>query len=480
MLKYKFTPLRQYINMFNKIFQKYNTENYRQILLVTSLLIVSKAFGLIRQSLLGGNYLDSDLRYSDMFFNAQKIQDTLIAILIMGTIISTLSPSGAKILAVKGEEGFSKYIKINFWIFLALYLIISILCAIFVEDILKLTMFKAYTTYVNAGLKDTFVDSARVLCFGVVFFAINTLFQTYLNLKNSFFWNNLSGIITNIVLIIALIISPQNFVLPVSIGLVISFALVSIMQYLACKKNGLGNNLFKLSTLKSDIKEYRNYIIEDFKQIIPKFFLIPVTTLTSLLISAKGAEGNATFYETATIIQGIFLTIIGAVGMVILPKLSHSLANENPKQFYDKVNNYLTKLMPITVVGSVLTIIFAQPMLYIILALGRLIKRGSININFGEQEYLTIHLTQILALSIIFLAINEILIKYFLVKNQVKRLLFINTFCLVLVYLLTVLILNTTQYIPAFAITISFTITTAIQSLIYYILIYFDNKVKSN
>lgn len=466
--------------MFNKLIQKFNSESYRQILLVTSLLIVSKGFGLIRQSLLGGAYLDSDLKYSDIFFNAQKIQDTLIAILIMGTIISTLSPTGAKVLTAKGEEGFSRYIKVNFWIFMILYLTISVICAIFVEDILKLTMFKAYTSSLEAGLKDTFVDSARVLCFGVVFFAINTLFQTYLNLKNSFFWNNLSGIITNIVLIIALLISPRNFVLPVSIGLVLSFVLVSIIQYLACKKNGIGNDLFNLTTLKDDILEYKEYIIQDFKQIIPKFFLIPVATLTSLLISAKGADGSATFYETASIIQGIFLTTIGAVGMVILPKLSHALANDDPKAFYNKVNNYLTKLMPITVIGSVLTIIFAQPVLYIILAIGRLIKKSNLIVNFGEQEYLTVHLTQILALSIIFLAINEILIKYFLVKNQVKRLLLINTASLILVYLLTIFISSNTQLTPAFAITISFTITTAIQSLTYYIFIYFDNKVKSN
>jgi putative peptidoglycan lipid II flippase len=460
--------------MINFIKQKLKSESYRQILLVTSLLIISRFFGFIRQAIIGSSYIGDTSVYSDMFINAQKIQDILIAVLIMGTILSTLTPTGAKILAQDGEAKFNRYIRFNFWIFLSIYFFIALFVSIFIEDLLRISFSKFYTEYQQLGLLQTYVDSARVLSFGVVFFAANTLFQTYLNLKNSFFWNNLAGIITNIFIIFALLTSPKNFVFQVSCALVLSFAIVSLVQLYASFKTGLKLDFFKLHELKSDYKEFKKYFEQDIKNIIPKFFIVPLTLIASFLISAWGSTKLPTFYENSSIIQGIFLTIISAVGMVILPKLSLALHQDSNKVFVNKINIYLRKFIPLTIVGSILTAVLAKYLLLFVLSTKNF-RRGVWKfIDYTDNEVLQVHIIQILAISIVFLAINEILIKYFLVKNKVFDLLKINTFSIVFLILIATYLNTVARLDTGIAISIAFTAATAFQSMMYYSSIFFD------
>jgi peptidoglycan biosynthesis protein MviN/MurJ (putative lipid II flippase) len=466
--------------MLNFIKQKLKSENYRQVLLVTSLLIVSRFFGLIRQSIIGSSYITNGTIYSDMFINAQKIQDTLIALLIMGTLLSTFTPRGAKILAVEGEDTFNRYTRFNFWIFMVIYLFIAICAAIFIEDILRLSFPRFYNEYSSLGLLNSYVDSARVLCFGVVFFAANTLFQTYLNLKNSFLWNNLTGIVSNVFIIITLIISPKNFVFPVSCALVLSFFIGTIIHYFASLKMGLGWSFMNISAIRKDYNEFKGILFEDIKIIIPKIFILPLATVTSLLISLLGDNGDPTFYDNASNIQGIFLTVIGAVGMVILPKLSHSLHNEPYQVFLNKINIYIRKLLPLTIIGAILTALLARYLLIFILSASN-IKRGVFSfIELKEVDYIQVYLIQILSIAIVFLAINEILIKYFLVKNQIYKLLTINTVAILVLIIISYSLINFNGLFSSVAISIGLTVATAVQSILYYTSIYFDkNKVNS-
>jgi peptidoglycan biosynthesis protein MviN/MurJ (putative lipid II flippase) len=466
--------------MFEKIKQKLQNESYKQILLVTSLMIISRFFGFIRQSLIASSYIsDGSTLYSDMFINAQKIQDTLISFLVMGTLISTLSPRGAKILAKEGEKKFNDYTRFTFWIFMGFYMIIAILCAIFVEDILKVTFGKFYLETATKGVLNTFVDSSRVLCFGVVFFAANTLLQTYLNLKNSFFWNNLSGIITNIFIIFAILNSPKNFVLPVSIALVLSFIIGVFVHLYASGRVGLKWNFFNIEQVFKQFHEFKNYLKEDIIILLPKILIVPVVSIASLIVSYLGGQGQPTYFETSSMIQGIFLTLIGAFGMVILPKLSHSLHIDGSDVFIEKINNYLRKFVPITFLGSVFTALLAPFLLTIVLSAGT-IKKGNFSfVKFGDVENLQVRLIQILAAGIVFLAINEILIKYFLVKNLVKKLFIINTISIILLISLVYYIRHTFNLESSIAVAIALTLTTVFQSFMYYIFIIFDkNEVK--
>lgn len=462
--------------MINFIKQKLKTESYRQILLVTSLLIISKFFGLIRTAIIGSLYIGDSAIYSDIFINAQKIQDILIGILIMGTLLSTLTPTGTKILTKDGEGEFNRYIRYNFWVFISMFLVISIIISIFIEDILKISLRDSYIKYAELGLSNTFVDSARVLCFGVVFFAANTLFQTYLNIKNSFFWNNLTGIISNLFIIGTLIVSPKNFVFPVSLALILSFIVSMMVHYYAANRMGLNWSFFDLSQVKKDHKKFKTYFVQDFKNIIPKFFIIQLTFVATYFVSLSKVTGYPTFYENASNIQGIFLTIIGAVGMVILPKLSLIFHKLSPEAFIKQINHYIIKLLPVTVVGSILTALLAKYLLIFVLSVSNF-KRGIWRfIEVNSSEVLQIQIIQILAISIIFLTINEVLVKYFLIQNKVKKLLLINTSSIIL---FIILVNNLGTIIKAeyiLIVSISYVIVTCLQSLIYYTSMIMDTK----
>ena len=465
----------------NKIKEKLQNKSFKQILLVTILLVGSRIFGFFRQALIGSSYVDnSTIKYSDVFLNTQKIQDALIAILIMGTFISTLTPSGALIIDKEGDVKFDKYIQ---WYIITISLVfglISLFCYVFIENILMTIQKGFYIEYQRLGILDLYVNSARIMCFGFVFFAINTVLQIYLNLKDSFFWNNLSGVVTNIILIIALLISDKNFVLPLTIAILISFIVNMFIHLYGAYKVGFR---WRFNSINDYVNYYglnKDQINNDLKRLVPRIFLIPLSTVAAILVSTKQYDLFPTFYETASTIQGIFLTVISAVGMVLLPKLSIFNNSDSPQVFIERINTYIKKFLPLAILGTIGTFIFARFLLLLVISSGNF-KKGIFKfVNTDSNFELQVLMIQVLSFSILFIAINEILIKYYLVKNKIKQLLIYNT--LSILVFVTVVFIGERFYKFNFALNIAFvfSLSTALLTALYYIGIHFDKKKISN
>jgi peptidoglycan biosynthesis protein MviN/MurJ (putative lipid II flippase) len=462
--------------MFDYIKQKFKSESYRQILLVTSLLIISRFFGLIRTAIIGSSYIGESAIYSDIFINSQLIQDLLISVLIMGTLISTITPNGTKLLVENGEDYFNRYIRFNFWIIVFIFTIISTIVCISIDPILKYFLTEKYTQYSELGLLNTFVDSSRVLAFGVVFFAANTLLQVYLNIKNSFFWNNLTGIITNIFIIVTILNSPKNFVLPVALSLIASFIFSMFVHLFGAFQKGLNWDFFNLHLLIKDYIEFKKIFVEDLKIIIPKFFLIPLSLVAVYFVSRSKIIGHSTYYDNALNIQGVFLTIIMAIGMVILPKLSLVAYKETNAKFVKIIFNYIFKLAPLAFIGTLITFVFSKYILILVLSVSNFKKGNWSFINYSETEELQVNLIRIVSFGIIFLTLNEILIKYFLIKNQVKKLLAINTFTIAIFICLIFILNKVTSIEYILIVAYSYVAALGLQSTSYLLSIKFNSK----
>ncbi len=463
--------------MFKKIKSKLNSRSYYQIIIVTSLLIASRFFGFFRQALIGSAYIEyTQIKYSDVFLNAQKIQDVLIAILIMGTFISTITPTGAKIIHDKGEDKFKEYIQIYLIVTGFLFFIISVFCFVFIENILMLTQNSFYNSYSQAGVLDIYLNSAKILCFGVVIFALNTIMQIYLNLKESFIWNNISGIVTNIVLIAVLLLNPGNFVFPLSVALIVSFGINMVIHMIGCYKLGLRFTLNTPQKFLVAFEENKKQLIVDFKHLAPRIFIVPLAIIASFMISYIGGNLRPTFFETATIIQGIFLTLVGAVGMVILPKLSQFSNTDSTKLFIERINTYALKFIPIALIGSIVTFFASKFLLLFVMSANNFRKGNFSFVVVDDNINLQVQMIQILAISILFLGINEILIKYYLIKNKIIKLLIINTICIVVLVLGILISVNNTSYDLGIIVSFFFTAATTLQTILYYIGIAFDKN----
>jgi peptidoglycan biosynthesis protein MviN/MurJ (putative lipid II flippase) len=467
--------------MFNKLKEKLSTKSYQQILVITVLLVLSRFFGFFRQALIGSAYIeDTAVKYSDVFLNAQKVQDVLIAILIMGTFITTLTPTGAKLLHDKNEQKFSEYIQLYLILTIIIFFVISTVCFLFIDDILRIFQNSFYNEYKTAGVLELYLNSAKVLCFGVGIFAVNTILQIYLNLKNSFIWNNLSGIVTNFVLIVVLLFNPGNFVFQLSVAIIVSFGINTLLHLIGSYKVGLRLTINSFAKLKSAFVEFKQILIDDLINLIPRMAIVPLAIVASVLISYVGGDLRPTFYETSTIIQGIFLTLVGAVGMVILPKLSQFNTTDSKSLFIERINSYALKFIPIALIGSLLTFVGARFLLLIILSANNF-KKGNFNFVVQDSSFnLQVNMIHILAVSIVFLGINEILIKYYLIKNKIKKLLIFNTICMVILISGVLYTVKYFNYDLGLVVCFYFTLCTAIQTLLFYLGITFDKNQRTN
>ncbi|MGL4757785.1 MAG: lipid II flippase MurJ [Patescibacteria group bacterium] len=467
--------------MINKLKTIFTNKSYFNILLISSLLIISKGFGFIRTALIGSSYIENTkISYSDVFLNAQKIQDILISILIMGTFISTLIPSGSKILKEKNVEYLDKYIQWYLITVTSFFFLLSVVCALFVGPILQKFQPGPYNSYLTSEIFENYIFAARLMCFGFIFFAINTILLVYLNLRNSFFWNNLSGIVTNIVLIVVLLNFKPDFVIPLSFAVLGSIALNTILHIYGVYKLGFRIRIRTFNEYKNFYKSNKELILSDAKQLFSRTLLIPLALIASALITYYGTKDRPTFFETASNIQGIFLAFISAVGAVVLPKLSMFSTEDSSVTFIKRINQYTKKFLPFAIVGTVVTFISAKFLVSLVLSVNNF-RKGVFRFDFEAPGFdLQVMMVQILSCAILFLAINEILVKYYLVQNKIRKLLVFNSIAISILVFGVSWSVKHTNFDLGLIICFFTTLSTAVLTGLFYIGIIFDKKKLTN
>jgi peptidoglycan biosynthesis protein MviN/MurJ (putative lipid II flippase) len=380
----------------------------RNVLLVSLVLFASKGFGFIRTI-----QLYSTKEYADVYSNPQRIQTLLVSILIAGTIISTLTPTGTKIKNAYGQKFLNQYFTLHFAFISLFFLTISTICSLFAETILKfLTNPKIVNEIIELGAYNQYVQSGQIIVFGVVFFAIHSVLQSYLSIYNRFFFPTLTGIITSVLTVFAIWYFSPNFAVPANALLVLSLVVGCGLCFINCLM--IGYKFSDLNNINQHLPLLTREIIKDYKNMIPKTMLIPIPMLSAILLNTKYQDlGTMTSFDTADNIQSIFGAFVTALGMILLPKLSNTLYTKSDFAVRTQIFSFIKKLLPLTILGTIITIFGGEYILRIIKFFG---KRS---FNLSTSDLLTVQLTQILAVSLIFSTLNEVLIKYYLIKNHI-------------------------------------------------------------
>jgi putative peptidoglycan lipid II flippase len=459
--------------MIKKILQLWAKPNIRNIFTITGLLFLSRGLGFFRNILL---YSKMDRVHADLLLASTKIPETIASLLIMGTIISSMLPIATRLENEKdGDEKVSQYINLMTLIIIFVLLIITILCFIFTPFLLKIsTNSKLLDTFVDQGLLEGYILTTRILLLGPFFFSLQAILGVFLNIKRRFGVYSWAGSVYNLGTILGILIGVKNGYVQTSVGMVLGAFLTVVIFWNEARLYGYNTYLQKLlvsktnliTTLSSNLREFKDDLKNTAKVFLPRIFLINGAILANLLINRVSENpGQITAFDIGLSIQGLFLSVVTSAGTVFFPDLAKAFNTEVKEVFWKKLGLYGKYIFLTSIVGALLTIVFSPAVMWIF----ELFGKGQDN-----AEYIIL-IARVCTISLVFQSLNEILSKYFYVLERVWQPVIISTLGLA-GQLIAVYILIYLRFDAAVAVSFGLGIANFIVCLVSLWLIYMDKR----
>jgi putative peptidoglycan lipid II flippase len=388
---------------------------------------ISRILGFIRDSLIA--QIAGVGIISDVFFASFKITNFLRSIIAEGSFFAAFVPSFTKILDENGKIEAGKLASKVFTLMLAVIVIITIICEIFMEQIVALTS----PGFLNEKVKFFLtVEISRILFFYFGLVVATSILCGLLNAVKKFSYYAVVPIFLNIGVIAFILLfknSFKTFAHTLAFGVLFGGVMQILIAYLGCVKEGFK---IKLQPLSQNILEPEVKI--SFKKMVPTIISGSLSQINTLLDSILGSlvlYGISYLYFVDRIFY-LPTTLIGtALGVVVLPILSTAII----KGKAEEIKNIQTQSLNI---ASMLVI----PLTFALILCGDvfvsvIFERG----NFTEVDAeITSNCLRILGVALPFVIYSKIFSSIFFANNNTKTPMII-TLCAVLVNAISSLIL---------------------------------------
>jgi peptidoglycan biosynthesis protein MviN/MurJ (putative lipid II flippase) len=389
--------------MLSKLRTIWDRPNMRNIIILTSFLFLSRGLGFVRISLISTHF---DELYSDLLLASTKIPETITSLLIMGTITSSLLPITSRI-SKKGDIETSTYINLMTFIIIGILTVVTIFSFIFTPELLRFTTNDQYTALLDPnGLFPQYVLTTRILLLGPIFFAIQAIFGVFLNVKNTFLVFSWAGAIYNLGTILGIIIGVRNGYLETATGMMIGAGITSLLFVWEARRFGY-KPVFH--NLKISYERFAPDIKKTWAVFLPRIFIINGAILANILINSVGKNGQITAFDIGLSIQGIFFSLMTSIGTVIFPDLAKSFNFEDRGFFWKKLRKYIKYVFWLGLGATIATIVFAPLVVWAFALFGKPQPNG---------DYIVL-IARVCTLSLIFQSIQEVLNKYFYIKEHI-------------------------------------------------------------
>lgn len=395
---------------------------YQNILLVSTLTIIAKLLGFLREIALG-NIFGVGIE-TDLYFYAFKI--SIFMFLSAGGIITTalIPPLVEDFSQSNPKKAFDLSNSVLSVLLLAASFL-TLLVMIFAKPISE--MLSPYTGQELLILSNLI----RVMFASSLFFPFIYVFMSMLHVNNIFIPNNLSSVIYNLILILYLLfIGSQYNILGFSYIILLGWFFQFIVLVPSVKKLGY---TFEVKVFNMDHR-----IKEIFRKALPLFMIISTFGLLNLgdTIAASQLEtGNTSTLNFAFSLYGAFsTTLILAVSTVLFPEITKQIKKKVP---IDVLKDFLLKqIRPM--------IILFIPITFGVIAIGDDLIRVlfSFTNEFTEANYIDTY--QVLVayfIGFIAFGVYELLNKVYLARNNLRLPLIISTIAVISNYVLNYLVI---------------------------------------
>lgn len=368
------------------------------ILMITT--ILSKFLGLIRESVKGFSYGTGDV--ANAYVVAQIIP-VIIFTFIQSGITTGYIPIYNRILKKDGEEAAQKFTSNLGNIAFVISIVILIILEIFMEPITKI--------FSIGDSPESFIMSVqftRITVLSIWALALAIVYKSYLNANHSFVLPNLQGMILNVFVIAAFFISYYtNNPILLPIGLCFALIVQHIVYIPAIKKTN-----FKY-TFGIDLKD--PYLQKMLFLAIPVIIGVAVNQINVIvdisLSSFVAENGKAIIDYSSRLKDFVNGIVVVSIGTVIYPTLSKHATDNNMDKLKSTVLSSLTMINILVIPAVVGLVIYAKPIVRLILERGAFTAEDTIVVGTCLRYY---------AISLIGMSIWDIVAKAFYSLQDTK------------------------------------------------------------
>lgn len=171
----------------------------KHAIILTIGILVSKVFGLVRETVLSSFYGVS--MYADIYKVSNELPNVIFGLVAAG-IVTTFIPIYSKIREKQSEKEANKYLSNILNIMLIISTILCIFGFIFAEEILGI-----YARGFKGQKLEIAVTFLRISIFSIIMLSTKGILEGYLQIKQKFLSTVMSGILMNIVIVTSIVLS---------------------------------------------------------------------------------------------------------------------------------------------------------------------------------------------------------------------------------------------------------------------------------
>lgn len=306
----------------------------RNAILLTIFMMISKVFGIIRESVLAFFY--GTTSYADIYFTASLVPNVVFGFVATG-LVSTFIPIYSRIMHHEGQERADEYLDNILSIVFVLTIALTALGLIFTEELVTIFA-KGFTGEVF----DTTVQFVRISLFAILSNGVFSIFNGYQQYHNRFLVAPVSGFLMNFIIITSIIVSARTAPIVMAYGLVIASIAQALLSYfIARSKSGYK---FKPGINFND--KYLKPMLVMAVPIILGSSINQVNTVIDRRIASTLMTGAiSTLNYASKISDSIFGLFVTTITTVMYPTLTKQAARED----YDSLQATVTKIMNMVV-----------------------------------------------------------------------------------------------------------------------------------
>ena len=407
--------------------------------------VLSQIIALVRESIFA-YYYGTGIE-SDAYVIASQIPVTLFAI-ISSAINTVILPLYISKKEKKGLKEANSFLKTFIFLFLAIAAIVVLL-----EEILAVPLVKLFAPSFNGIALTKTVIYSRILFPTVMMTGIISIFTAVYNAEGNFIYPTMSALSQNIILILSMFFFSGKYgavaaVWGTSAGIFFNMFFILIRKV-------------KIFSIKIRLKDFGKDIKLVIHRVIPITLGVGVAEINRIIdrAIASGLDtGSITALNYSNKLTVVFASLIlSAVTTVSFKEFSEDYVNGNFNKRNYSLNQYLSLIIFLLIPITIGAIFLKEDVITIAFA------RGAFGINAVKN---TVNVFVFYVLGIVFIAVREILSKYFYSTGNTKTPL-INSAVAVGVNILLNIILS--KYMKASGLALATTISCICACVLLFI-----------
>lgn len=327
----------------------------KHTIILTIGILISKVFGILRETVLSSNYGVS--MYADIYKLANDIPIVIYGFIAAG-IVTTFIPIYSKIRQNQDEASANKYLSNILNIMGIVSIFLCIFGFIFAEEVLMV-----FANGYKGEAAQTAAMFLRISIFSILFLSTKSLLEGFLQIKQRFLTTVVSGITLNVVMISTIIISGiLKKPILMAYGILIATATQTVIIILISIRTGYRH--------QKTIAPMNSNFIDTLKMAGPIIIGSSIDqinkTIDTTIASSLGQGSIATLSYASRVSDSILGIFVTSISSVMYPSLAKQASQGRIDELKTTIRKIMNTVNILIIPASIGLMLLAQPVVNIL------------------------------------------------------------------------------------------------------------------